>query len=93
VTPFRQSYFDDLNRLPEDTLLYGSDFPTPTFELSADLEEVMNDLKAVAKGDLERIVVPQDNLLDVSLREMRSAFAGHAMFTNFARTYLEETGD
>lgn len=88
VTPFRQSYFGALKRLPAETLLYGSDFPTPAFELSADLEEVMKDLKAVVKGDLKRIIVPQDNMLDVSLREMHNAFGDHSMFTNFGRTYL-----
>ncbi|MCB0260488.1 MAG: hypothetical protein KDE62_12330 [Calditrichaeota bacterium] len=39
VTPFRMSYFPDIRKLPEGSLLFGSDYPTPAFELSADLKE------------------------------------------------------
>ncbi len=91
-TPFRKTYFDDLKALPAERLLYGSDFPTPIFELSADWEEVQRDFAAMMKGDLARIVVPEGNLLDVSLRELRLAFgADHAMFTNFGRLLDELT--
>ncbi|MGD9347067.1 MAG: hypothetical protein PVH84_14455 [Candidatus Aminicenantes bacterium] len=85
VTPFRRSYFPDIGELPPDSLLFGSDFPTPVFELSANVGELMDDLKSVFKGNLERIVVPQDNLLDVNLRELRHFFPEHPMFTNFNR--------
>lgn len=88
ATPFRSRYFRDVARLPEDLVLYGSDFPTPVFELSADLKEMMADLKAMLNGHFGRIVIPQDNLLDVNLRELRNAFPGHPMFYNFARQLL-----
>ncbi len=84
VTPFRRTYFKDIGKLPPQSLLYGSDFPTPVFELSADLEEVWEDFKAVLEGHWERIVVPEDNLLDVNLEELKHFFEGHPMFTNFS---------
>ncbi len=83
VTPFRRSYFDDLRRLPPESLLFGSDFPTPVFELSAGLGEALSDLKAALDGDLHRLLIPQDNLLDVNHRELEHYFPGHPMFTNF----------
>jgi hypothetical protein len=86
-TPFRQGYFGEIARLPAESLLFGSDFPTPVFELSADLAEVWRDFRAVLEGDLTRLFVPQDNLLDVNLRELRRAFPGHPMFTNFGRLW------
>jgi len=85
ATPFRKKYFSNIRKLPQDLLLYGSDFPTPAFELSADLGEMYEDFRAILRGQLYRIVVPQDNLLDVNLRELRNAFPGNALFTNFAR--------
>jgi hypothetical protein len=72
-------------KLPEESLLFGSDFPTPVFELSAGLKEAWRDFRAVLRGDLGRIIIPQDNLLDVNYRELRNAFPGHSMFTNFER--------
>jgi predicted TIM-barrel fold metal-dependent hydrolase len=83
ATPFRRSYFDAIKRLPPESLLFGSDFPTPVFELSADVGEMMEDLKAVLEGDLKRIVIPEDNLLDVNCRELQHFFPDHPMFTNF----------
>ncbi|MDZ7289350.1 MAG: hypothetical protein ONB44_11400 [candidate division KSB1 bacterium] len=83
ATPFRRSYFSDIRQLPAASLLFGSDFPTPVFELSADLDEMLDDFKAILKGHLERIVVPQDNLLDVNYRELSHFFPEHPMFTNF----------
>jgi hypothetical protein len=83
VTPFRRSYFAALRELPAQSLLFGSDFPTPVFELSADVGEMMADLRAVLKGQWERIVVPQDNLIDVNYRELQHFFPDHPMFTNF----------
>jgi predicted TIM-barrel fold metal-dependent hydrolase len=85
LTPFRKKFFSKIQRLPGKRLLYGSDFPTPVFELSADFEEMLRDFKAVLQGDFSRIIVPQDNLLDTSLREMRSFFPAQPMFTNFSR--------
>lgn len=84
-TPFRQVYHRDLAELPGEYVLFGSDFPVPVFELSADLKENLRDFKAVMRGDFGRIIKPQDNLLDVNLRELRRAFPKHPMFTNFAK--------
>ena len=81
--PSRKTYFPDIGRLPTQYVLFGSDFPTPVFELSANLAEVLDDFKAVLQGQLDRILVPQDNLLDVNRRELLAAFPGHPMFTNF----------
>jgi predicted TIM-barrel fold metal-dependent hydrolase len=88
ATPFRQTQFEEISKLPQESLLFGSDFPTPVFELSAGLEEAWRDFKAVLKGDFERIIVPQDNLLDVNYRELSIAFPNHKMFTNFKRHLL-----
>jgi predicted TIM-barrel fold metal-dependent hydrolase len=43
ATPFRKDYYGEISKLPENLLLFGSDFPTPVFELSADPEEVWRD--------------------------------------------------
>lgn len=83
ATPFRQSYYDALRKLPHDRLLFGSDFPTPVFELSADLREARRDFRAMLAGDVWRIVVPQGNPIDINCRELNHFFPGHAMFTNF----------
>lgn len=42
----------------------------------------MRDLKAVLEGKLDRIVVPQGNLLDANVRELKAAFLNHPMFAN-----------
>ena len=84
VTPFRQSYFPAIKNLPPGSLLLGSDFPVPIFELSADLRENLKDLKAVLDGHLENIVVPDGNLIDVNYRELRNVFGDHPVFTSFA---------
>lgn len=89
ATPFRQSYFKDIQTLPEGSVFFGSDFPTPVFELSADAKEMWEDFKAILKGDLKRLFVPQDNLLDVNYRELRHAFPDHPMFTNFYKLIAE----
>jgi len=49
VTPFRRTYFKAMADLPPQSLLFGTDFPTPVFELSADLDEVMEDFRAVER--------------------------------------------
>jgi hypothetical protein len=86
-TPFRKDFFPDIAKLPPEYLVFGSDFPTPVFELSANAREVWRDFNAIRNGDLERIVVPQDNLLDVNLHELKTAFRGHSMFTNFGELW------
>jgi hypothetical protein len=83
ITPFRRSYFPAIRRLPPQSLLFGSDFPTPVFELSAGLGEVLQDLAAALEGELERVLVPEDNLIDVNYRELQHIFPGHPMFRNF----------
>jgi hypothetical protein len=83
VTPFRRSYFEAIKQLPPQSLLFGSDFPTPVFELSADIGEMMQDFVAVLAGQWDRVVVPERNLFDVNYRELQHFFPGHAMFTNF----------
>jgi hypothetical protein len=87
ATPFRRTYFKQIKQLPADALLSGSDFPTPVFELSADVKEVWTDFKAVMAGHLDRVFIPQDNLLDVNYRELSNAFPGHAMFENPVRLF------
>lgn len=85
ATPFRKGYFNKIGKLPKDHLLFGSDFPTPVFELSADLAEAWRDFKAMLAGDFWRIAVPQDNPVDVNCRELGHFFPGHPMFENFDR--------
>lgn len=84
-TPFRKPYFPNVRMLPPEYIVFGSDFPTPVFELSAGPEEIASDFKAVLEGHIERVLIPQDNLLDVNFREMRNAFPGHPMFKNLAK--------
>lgn len=84
-TPFRCEYFKDVAKLPAEYLLFGSDFPTPVFEIFSDLKEKKRDLKAILEGHLERAFVPQDNLLDVNYQMLRQAFPGHPVFRNFSR--------
>jgi predicted TIM-barrel fold metal-dependent hydrolase len=83
VTPLRRSYFSAVRELPPESLLFGSDFPTPVFELSAGVDEVIEDFGAMLSGDLDRIIVPEDNLIDANYRELQHFFPGHPMFTNF----------
>jgi len=90
-TPFRQRWFSTVERLPRESLIVGSDFPTPVFELSADLKEAWRDFKAMLHGDLWRLVIPQDNLLDVNARELGLAFPGHPMAERLGRL-LDELG-
>jgi hypothetical protein len=90
-TPFRKNYFDEIAALPPDSLIFGSDFPTPAFELYANEKEVRADFEAVMAGHFERVIIPQDNLLDVNYRELHHAFPGHPMFTNFSRL-IQQSG-
>ena len=84
VTPFRRAYFPAIRKLPPGSLLFGSDYPVPIFELSADLRENLKDLDAALHGHLESILLPDGNLIDVNHRELRAAFADHPLFTRFA---------
>lgn len=86
-TPFRRPLFDQIGSLPAGSVLFGSDFPTPVFELSAGLSEARRDFEAVLRGDLDRVVIPQDNLVDVNYRELLHSFPAHPLFTNFDRTW------
>jgi hypothetical protein len=89
VTPFRQSYHRDIAKLPPSRLLAGSDYPVPVFELSADIKENRKDFAAMVQhGELERVAVPQDNLLDVNWRELKHAFGEHPMFRNARQVLL-----
>lgn len=83
-TPMRKIYFDDVRKLPQERLLYGSDYPTPAFEISANKEEFWDDFKAIMRGEIDRIIIPEDNLLDVNERELRIAFGNSPLFTNFS---------
>ncbi len=83
ATPFRRGYFETIRQLPAESLLFGSDWPTPVFELWRDGKEWEEDMGAVLKGDVERIAVPEDNLLDVNHEQLDHFFPGHPMFTNF----------
>lgn len=81
-TPFRKPYFKDLAALPAEALLFGSDFPTPVFELSANLKHNLADVRAAIEDEPERLIVPEGNLLDVNRTELARVFPGHPMFTN-----------
>lgn len=84
-TPFRLEYFSDVSKLPAGYLLFGSDFPTPIFELYSNIKEKKQDFKAVLDGHLERAFVPEDNLLDVNYHQLRHAFPAHPLFENFSK--------
>ncbi|MGD1148420.1 MAG: hypothetical protein ABR961_10780 [Thermoanaerobaculaceae bacterium] len=90
-TPFRKPYFKDLAALPKDALLFGSDFPTPVFELSTDLKHNLADLRAAIEGEPERLIVPEGNLLDVNRAELERAFPGHPIFTNLGALVASPT--
>lgn len=83
ATPFRKGYYSEIMQLPPQSLLFGSDFPTPVFEMWADQEEKLDDLKAILNGDFERIIIPEDNLLDVNYKVLSHFFGNHPLFTNF----------
>jgi hypothetical protein len=92
ITPFRKGYFKDIRKLPRSLLLAGSDFPVPVFELSANIDENARDFEAmITRGEVDRILVPQDNLLDVNWRELKHAFGEHPMFRNAAAVFLMST--
>jgi len=84
-TPFRRPLFEKIKSLPPDAVLFGSDFPTPVFELSADLPEVMDDFEAILRGEIGRVIIPQGNLVDVNYHQLLHYFPQHPLFTNFDR--------
>jgi len=89
VTPFRRSFFPDIRDLPGGSLLAGSDFPVPLFELSADIPEHLRDFEAmITRGELDRIVVPEGNLLAVNWHELKHAFGEHLMFQSASALFL-----
>ena len=84
-TPFRRRFFPEIAALPAQYVLYGSDFPTPVFELSGGVEAGQRRLRAALEGGIERLLVPEGNPVELALREMKAQFPGHPMFTNFNR--------
>jgi hypothetical protein len=52
--------------MASEYLSFGSDFPTPAFELHADLREVWEDFKGVKSFEIDRLVAPKYNLLDLN---------------------------
>jgi hypothetical protein len=89
-TPFRKPFFKQLAALPKDALLFGSDFPRPVFELSANLKHNLDGLRAAIDGEPERLIVPEGNLLDINRAELECAFPTHPMFTNFAALLADQ---
>jgi hypothetical protein len=74
------------------TPVYGSDFPTPVFELSADIEHNLAALRAAIEGKPEQLIVPEGNHLDVNRAELERAFPGHQMFMNLGVLLASLTG-
>jgi hypothetical protein len=53
------------------------------------LKEHIDDFNAIMKGNWERVVIPQDNLIDVNFTECQKAFgADHKLFRNFSEKLL-----
>jgi hypothetical protein len=82
LTPMRFTYFEDLRQVPEASLLTGSDYPVPMFELSKGFDEALEGFEAVRNDAVEDATPPQGNLLDLNIAQLRDAFPGHPMFTN-----------
>jgi predicted TIM-barrel fold metal-dependent hydrolase len=83
VSPMRRPLFEEIKKLPPGSLLFGSDFPVPIIELSSGPKEWWDDLtNIIIKGEWWRVIVPEDNLLDVNYRELRRVFPDHPLFTN-----------
>ncbi len=90
-TPMRRPFFPEIAKLPSEYIVFGSDFPTPAFELSADVNEMIRDFRDVMKGSLKSIIIPQGNLISVNLRELKREFPGHRMFTNLSALIEEHS--
>jgi hypothetical protein len=84
ATPFRRSYFDSLHKLPPESLIFGTDFPTPVFDLLSDAGDNDQQLDSVLEGALREVLVPEGNLIDFCYHQMASFFPSHPMFTNFS---------
>jgi hypothetical protein len=61
--------------------------PTPVIEWSAEATEMLSDLKAVLEDHFDRLVVPQDNLLDVNYCQLQHFFPAHPMFENSNKVF------
>lgn len=83
ATPFRRGYSERIGQLPAESLLFGSDWATPVFELWRDGQEREENMRAVLRGEVERIAVPDGNLLDVNYVQLEHFFPGDAIFGNF----------
>ena len=90
-TPGRAQFMDSVGKLPREKVLFGSDYPTPVFQLYPSLESTEKQFREVMQGHLEHFIIPSGNLLDVNLQQLQIAFPGHPMFTNFSRL-LKELG-
>lgn len=82
-TPVRRRFYDQIAALPPETLLYGSDFPCPTFELASSPSEREEDFRAILHGELSRVAIPDGNLLDVNLNQMQHFFPNHPVFSSY----------
>jgi predicted TIM-barrel fold metal-dependent hydrolase len=89
-TPMRKIYFDEVKKLNPEKLFFGSDYPTPAFEISADRKEHIEDFKAILEGHIDRIIIPEDNLLDVNYNELRHFFGNHSAFSNFSKIFANK---
>jgi hypothetical protein len=90
-TPGRAQFMDSVKKLPPEKLLFGSDYPTPVFQLYPRIEGMEKQFREVMQGRLEHLIIPSGNLLDVNLQQLKIAFPGHPMFTNFSGL-LKELG-
>ena len=84
-TPGRAQFLDSVGKLPREKVLFGSDYPTPVFELYPDLKSAEQQFREVMQGRLEHLIIPSGNLLDVNLQQLKIAFPDHPMFVNFSR--------
>jgi len=84
-TPSRAQFFDSVRKLPQEKILFGSDYPTPVFELYPSPKAAEEQFREVMKGHLEHLIIPAGNLVDVNLQQLKAAFPGHPMFVNFSR--------
>ena len=84
-TPGRAQFMDNVRKLPQEKILFGSDYPTPVFELYPSLKSAEEQFREVMKGHLEHLIIPAGNLLDVNLQQLKIVFPDHPMFVNFSR--------
>ncbi len=90
-TPGRAQFIENVKKLPREKLLFGSDYPTPVFQLYPNIKATEAQFREVLKGHLEHLIIPAGNLLDVNLQQLQVAFPQHPMFTNFSEL-LKELG-